>query len=77
MRVRPFQGHVFMDGNKRTSCAAMFTFLALNELDTTLRDPVDTMVGRQERAEEGERTDSLVTLGAPMTSLIARGAGVS
>lgn len=54
------QGHVFMDGNKRTGYAAMLTFLAHNDRPRELRDPVETMVELQERAEEDERTDSLV-----------------
>jgi death-on-curing protein len=54
------QGHVFMDGNKRTGYTAMLTFLTHNKQVRTLRDPIRTMVELQERAEEGERTNSLV-----------------
>jgi death-on-curing protein len=54
------QGHVFMDGNKRTGQAAMLTFLALNGQRRTIRDVVQTMVELQTRAEEGERTDALI-----------------
>lgn len=54
------QGHVFMDGNKRTGQAAMLTFLALNGRRCTLRDSVKTMVELQTRAEDGERTDTLI-----------------
>lgn len=54
------QGHVFMDGNKRTGYAAMLAFLAYNDRLRTLRDPVETMVELQQRAEQGERTDSLI-----------------
>lgn len=54
------QGHVFMDGNKRTGYAAMLTFLAHNDRALTLHNPVETMVQLQERAESGERTEELV-----------------
>ncbi len=54
------QGHVFMDGNKRTGYAAMRTFLVLNHRKGSLPNPVATMVELQERAEGGERTDSLI-----------------
>lgn len=54
------QGHVFMDGNKRTGQAAMLTFLAINGRRCTLRDAVKTMVELQTRAEDGERTDTLI-----------------
>ncbi len=54
------QGHVFMDGNKRTGYAAMLTFLAYNDRTRSVRDPVKTMVELQKRARTGERTDALV-----------------
>jgi len=54
------QGHVFMDGNKRSGHAAMLTFLELNGLRLTLRDTLKTMIELQRRAEDGERTDTLV-----------------
>jgi death-on-curing protein len=54
------QSHVFMDGNKRTGYAAMLVFLAYNDRPRTVRDPVETMVELQKRAEKGERTDSLI-----------------
>ena len=54
------QGHVFMDGNKRSGQAAMLTFLELNGQRRTIRDVVKTMVELQRRAEDGERTDTLV-----------------
>ena len=54
------QGHVFMDGNKRTGQAAMLTFLAINGHRRTIRNVVETMVELQRRAEDGERTDTLV-----------------
>ncbi|HVW23970.1 MAG TPA: Fic family protein [Polyangiaceae bacterium] len=54
------QGHAVMDGNKHTGYAAMLTFLAYNDRPRTLDDAVDAMIELQERAEAGERTDSLV-----------------
>jgi len=56
------QGHVFLDGNKRTGAAAMFTFLQRNQRSVRLsaEDIFDLMVELQERAEAGERTDRLV-----------------
>ena len=56
------QGHVFLDGNKRTGAAAMLTFLAANGI--TVRpgsiDVVLIMLELQERAERGEDTGSPV-----------------
>jgi len=56
------QGHVFLDGNKRTGAAAMLTFLAANGV--TVRagsiDLVRLMIELQERAERGEDTGALV-----------------
>jgi death-on-curing protein len=56
------QGHVFMDGNKRTGAAAMLTFLVANGGRPVLprRAVVDAMLDLQARAEAGERTDGLV-----------------
>jgi death on curing protein len=54
------QGHVFMDGNKRTGYDAMCTFLVLNGRNFSLSNPVKTMVELQKRAEAGERTDLLI-----------------
>jgi death on curing protein len=54
------QGHVFMDGNKRTGCAAMYTFLVLNGSKLALPNDVKIMIELQKRAEEGERTDLLI-----------------
>jgi death-on-curing protein len=56
------QGHVFMDGNKRTGAAAMLTFLVANGGTTALsqKTVADAMLTLQTRAEAGERTDTLV-----------------
>ena len=54
------QGHVFMDGNKRTGHAAMSTFLEHNGSEVSLPDAVKVMLELQERAERGERTDRLI-----------------
>lgn len=56
------QGHVFMDGNKRTGAASMLTFLHANSVITSIspaRIP-DLMIRLQLRAESGERTDRLI-----------------
>lgn len=56
------QGHVFMDGNKRTGAAVMLAFLAMNGGKTRLSNKgvIDAMLTIQKRAESGERTDSLI-----------------
>lgn len=54
------QGHVFMDGNKRTGHAAMCTFLEHNGSELSLPDAVKAMLDLQTRAERGERTDTLI-----------------
>ena len=54
------QGHVFMDGNKRTGHAAMSTFLEHNGSEVSLPDAVKVMLELQERAERGERTERLI-----------------
>ncbi len=57
------QGHVFLDGNKRTGAAAMLTFLLANG-GRTLRSSNElarAMLELQARAEAGERTDQLVS----------------
>jgi len=56
------QGHVFMDGNKRTGAAAMLTFLIANGGGTTLStdDVASCMLVLQQRAERGEQTENLV-----------------
>ena len=56
------QGHVFMDGNKRTGAAAMLTFLLANGGRTrrSASEVARAMLELQARAESGERTDQLV-----------------
>jgi death on curing protein len=56
------QGHVFVDGNKRTGAAAMLTFLHANGGRTrrTSKEVFEAMLDLQERARSGERTDQLV-----------------
>lgn len=56
------QGHVFMDGNKRTGAAATLTFLLANGGQTrrSSKEVFQAMLDLQERAERGERTDQLV-----------------
>jgi death-on-curing protein len=56
------QGHVFMDGNKRTGAAATLTFLLANGGRTrrSSKEVFQAMLDLQERAERGERTDQLV-----------------
>jgi death-on-curing family protein len=57
------QGHVFMDGNKRTGAAAMLTFLLANGGRTrrTSNEVARAMLELQARAGAGERTDQLVS----------------
>lgn len=57
------QGHVFLDGNKRTGAAAMLTFLEANGRKARHRTGAIFRLMRelQERAEAGERTDRLVS----------------
>jgi death-on-curing protein len=57
------QGHVFMDGNKRTGAAAMLTFLLANGGRTrrSSNEVAQAMLKLQTRAEGGERTDQLVS----------------
>jgi death-on-curing protein len=57
------QGHVFLDGNKRTGAAAMLTFLLANG-GRTLRSSNElalAMLELQARAQAGERTDQVVS----------------
>ena len=56
------QGHVFLDGNKRTGQAAMETFLEENGLRLTTAIGIlpGYMIELQGRAERGERTDALI-----------------
>jgi death-on-curing protein len=64
------QGHVFLDGNKRTGAAAMLTFLVANGGRTrgSPREVAQAMLDLQARAEAGERTDQLVSWLAALLS---------
>jgi len=57
------QGHVFLDGNKRTAAAAMLTFLLANGGRTLMssNEVARAMLELQARAKAGERTDQLVS----------------
>jgi len=65
------QGHVFMDGNKRTGAAAMLTFLLANGGRTrrSSNEVAPAMLELQARAERDERTDQLVSW---LSSLLSR-----
>jgi death-on-curing family protein len=56
------QGHVFMDGNKRSGAAALATFLVGNGRDPKISPTAlkGAMLELQQRAELGERTDVLI-----------------
>jgi death on curing protein len=56
------QGHVFLDGNKRTGAAALATFLDANGLQPRIspKKLFEAMLELQSRAEQGERTDRLI-----------------
>lgn len=56
------QGHVFLDGNKRTGAAAMLTFLVANGQKPALSPDgaFEAMLELQSRAEAGERPDALI-----------------
>jgi death-on-curing protein len=56
------QGHVFLDGNKRTGSAAMMTFLFANRARVSLptRELASRMLELQRRSEFGEDAASLV-----------------
>jgi death-on-curing protein len=56
------QGHVFMDGNKRTGWAALITFLEANggHCGAALDQRVAAMIELQARAEKGQKTDDLI-----------------
>jgi death-on-curing protein len=53
------QGHVFMDGNKRSASASMLTFLVANGQTPKLsmEDTAPIMLELQQRAETDERVD--------------------
>ena len=65
------QGHVFMDGNKRTGAAAMLTFLLANggRTSRSSSEVARAMLELQARAEAGKRTDQLV---AWLSTLLSR-----
>ena len=56
------QGHVFLDGNKRTGAAAMLVFLEGNGVRCALAmaGRRDLMIDLQRRSEEGEDTSRLI-----------------
>lgn len=56
------QGHVFLDGNKRTGAAALTTFMVANQKPSSItqRELYNSMIELQKRSESGERTDRLV-----------------
>lgn len=56
------QGHVFMDGNKRSGWAALSTFLEVNggNCGVSVERRWNAMTEMQTRAENGERTDTLI-----------------
>jgi death-on-curing protein len=62
------QGHVFMDGNKRTGAATMLCFLEFNGLKVRcpLLEVVESMLELQRRAERGEDVGRLVSWLAEM-----------
>ena len=57
------QGHVFLDGNKRTGAAAMLVFLAANGVRTVATPAVvrDLMIELQQRSEAGEDATRLIS----------------
>lgn len=57
------QGHVFLDGNKRTGAAAMLTFLEGNGVSVKIapEELATIMIDLQTRAEAGESAARLVT----------------
>jgi death on curing protein len=57
------QGHVFMDGNKRSGWAALSTFLEANggSCGASVERRWSAMTEMQARSENGERTDTLIT----------------
>jgi death-on-curing protein len=56
------QGHVFMDGNKRSGWAALSTFLEANggSCVASVEHRLRAMIELQSRAESGQRTDTLI-----------------
>lgn len=64
------QGHVFLDGNKRTGAAAMLTFLEANRAAVRIppEDLASMMIDLQTRAERGESPSRLI---ADIASVLA------
>lgn len=56
------QGHVFLDGNKRTGAAAMLTFLEANGVSVRIapEELASTMIDLQARSESGEAASRLI-----------------
>lgn len=56
------QGHVFLDGNKRTAAAAMLTFLGANGALIGMRPAklASMMIDLQRRSESGEDASRLI-----------------
>jgi death-on-curing protein len=56
------QGHVFMDGNKRTGGAAAVLFMEANGIRPQIapQELTAAMLELQQRAEAGQRTDLLI-----------------
>lgn len=57
------QGHVFLDGNKRTGAAAMLTFLEANGVSVRVapEELALSMIDLQKRSEAGESASGLVS----------------
>jgi death-on-curing protein len=64
------QGHVFLDGNKRTGAAAMLTFLEANGVPITIppEELASMMIDLQLRSEAGEAAPRLI---AGIASMLA------
>ena len=57
------QGHVFLDGNKRTGAAAMLTFLEANGVSVKIppEELASMMIDLQKRSEAGEDASRLIS----------------
>lgn len=64
------QGHVFLDGNKRTGAAAMLTFVEANGAPVTIppEELASMMIDLQTRSEAGEAASRLI---AGIASMLA------
>ena len=64
------QGHVFLDGNKRTGAAAMLTFLEANGVSVRIppEDLASMTIDLQKRSEAGEDVSRLI---ADIASVLA------